>query len=363
MPKFTINTKKLQQLTNKVAKGASNSKFSAITSLINVSLKDGTLSMTTTDTISYLTLREYDVSGDDMTFTVGVDIFSKLVSKTSAENVTISLADDVVNFTGNGTYKIPIQLDVDGNQIKYPVHIIDNPETQGNIKNSVIKNIILHNKPSLALTMEAPYLTGYLCTEDNVVSADTFNICINNVSTFGKNVLVSPNVFELLSMCNEEDIGFKILADTVIFETATMKLYSRFMSGCDEYPLEPIMQYSDREYPSACVVQKTAICNVVDRLSIFIKDNEKNALYMTFTEDGIKFESMNSVGFENVPYQNSEGYKPFTCCIGVDFLKKQMLARSDENVHLYYGDDSTVAIKDDGVMQFVALMDDPRIQE
>ena len=179
MSQFTVSTRVLQGIVNKAIKAASNSKFSAITSLMNVVVENGKISITTTDCNNYLTISDSIISGEETTFTVGVDLFSKLVSKTSVENIKITVSDDEISFHGNGTYKIPIQLDVDGSKIKYPKHEINNPDYTGTIKNSVIKNIIFHNKPSLAVTMEAPYLTGYLCNVHNVISADSFNICSN----------------------------------------------------------------------------------------------------------------------------------------------------------------------------------------
>ena len=361
MSSFTIKTATLQTMVNKVIRGASNSQFSAITSLINVVLENNVLSMTTTDSDNYLTISEQVTSAETLNFTVGVDMFSKLVTKTSTENITIKITDDMISFTGNGTYKIPIQLDVDGSPIKYPTHEINNPEETGTIKTSVIKNIILHNKPSLALTLEAPYLVGYLCNVDNVISADTFNICVNKVKTFNKCVLVRPIVFELLSMSSEEDISYKMYQNTVLFETPTMKLFAVLMDGVDDYPVDAIMSYCETEYPSSCVLPKTAILNVIDRLSLFIRDDEQNGLYMTFTDKGVKLEAMNTSAVESVSYQGSTNFKDYSCCIGVESFKKQLSARVGESVNVYYGDDSTVTIKEDTVTQIISLLDDPRV--
>ena len=175
MGSFSIATGTLKSIVNKASKGASNNKFSAITSLMNVVVEGGKISVTTTDSNNYLTISDSVSTGsDDVSFTVNVDMFSKLVAKTSVDVIKITVNEDVISFVGNGTYKIPIQLDVDGSPIKYPKHDINNPEISGTIKAYVIRSIIFHNKPALALTMEAPYLTGYLCLGDCVISADSY---------------------------------------------------------------------------------------------------------------------------------------------------------------------------------------------
>ena len=360
MSQFTVNTKVLQSVVNKAIKGASNSKFSAITSLMNVIVSGGRINVTTTDCNNYLTISDSIIGGDDCDFTVSVDLFSKIVLKTSVDNIKINVSDDEISFHGNGTYKIPIQLDVDGSPIKYPKHEINNADYTGTIKTSVIKNIIFHNKPSLAVTMEAPYLTGYLCNVHNVISADTFNICSNEVSTFSNNLLVPPIVFELLSMSSEEDIEYKVLDKTVIFATKDMKLYSVMQDGIEDYPVDQISAICESKYSSNCVLPKTALLNIIERLSIFISDNDQNGLYFTFTDKGVTIESMNGNGVETLPYQGSENFQNYSCCIGVESLKKQVSAHLGESIKMYYGNEKMIMIRDENVTQIVSLLDDPR---
>lgn len=361
MSSFVVNTKALQTIVNKAIKGAGNSKFSAITSLMNIVVSGGKISVTTTDANNYFTVTDSIVSGEDTVFTVGVDLFSKLVSKTSVENIKLSVSDSEIAFTGNGTYKIPIQLDVDGSAIKYPIHEINSPDSTGTIKTSVIKNIIFHNKPSLAVTMEAPYLTGYLCNTEKVISADSFNICVNEVPTFNTSLLVSPIVYELLSMSSEEDINYKVAGNNVLFENSGMKLYSTMLEGLDEYPVAAIEGLLKNEYTSDCVLPKTALLSVIDRLSIFINENDQNGLYFNFNTSGVTIESMNGNGVETVPYQGSNNFKQYSCCVGVEALKKQISSHTGEAIHLYYGNDRMVMIKDDNVTQIISLLDDPRV--
>ncbi|MBQ5475521.1 MAG: hypothetical protein IIT65_12785, partial [Lachnospiraceae bacterium] len=112
MGSFSIETGTLKSIVNKASKGASNNKFSAITSLMNVVVEGGKISVTTTDSNNYLTISDSVSTGsDDLSFTVNVDMFSKLVAKTSVDVIKITVNEDVISFVGNGTYKIPIQLD------------------------------------------------------------------------------------------------------------------------------------------------------------------------------------------------------------------------------------------------------------
>ena len=358
MSSFIVDTKVLQTLVNKAVKGAANNKFNTITNLMNVVVNGNRISITTTGNDTYLTVSDAIISGEDTSFTVVVDLFSKLISKTSVENIKISATEDVITVTGNGTYKLPIKLDVDGKPIKYPEHVIEDPEYSGTIALDTVRSVIIHNKPSLSITNDAPYLMGYRFTPSKVISADTFNICLNTSTTFGSDILISPAVLDLLSICEDESIEYKIKGREIIFENDSMKLYATAMNGIEEYPISDIEEIDKVQYTSNCTLSKQAMLNSLDRLSLFIKDNEKNGVYLTFTKNNVKIESVNRNGIESIDYQGINNFNDFVCFIGVENLRKQVTARAGESFNLYFGGSAdTVAIKDGGVTQIIALLD------
>jgi len=368
MSQFVINIKELQNLVSRSVKGAGNLPYSVITCFMHVELKDNVLSLTTTDGDNYWTVRKNDVSGDNMSFTVDVDRFSKLVSKTTSESVRISLTSDSISIIGNGTYKIPIQVDVDGSEIQYPEHEINSPDNECTIKTAVIKSIVKYNKPCLSTSLEKPYLTRYMCADDCVISGDEYNICENDVETFGTRTLIAPSVFDLLSMVNEEEIYVKMYENNILFETDTVKLFSVTVSDDGAYPVDRIKDYCSAEYPSDCVLPKSHIISAVDRLSLFIDKKDKrpselDGIYMTFTKDGVKLESMNSDAIETISYQGSNNFKDYTCCIDTNAIRKQLVARSGESVHIYYGNPSTITVKDGSITQVIGLLNDPRFDD
>lgn len=358
MRKLNIKTAKIQSMLNKVIRCAGNNKFNVLTNLIRVKLENNVLSMTTTDVNNYFTVYSSEVSGDDLEFVVPVDTFSKLISKTNVEDVRISVADDVISITGNGTYKIPIQLDVSGEPINYPECEINIAEDEGSLKISAVKNIILHNKNSLAVTDEKPCLRGYYIADGCVVSADSYNICKNDVPTFETVVLVSPVVFDLLSLCKEDEVSYKIADNNILFESDSIKLFAHLMNGKDDYVefYNVVKECAETEFESNCALPKTALLNALDRLSLFIKDNDINCISMTFTKSGVKLETADYSAIEDIPYQSSENFNDFTCKIGVDHLKKQLSSIVGETVHIYYGNDRIVTIKQDNAIHMISLL-------
>lgn len=361
MSKFTIKTSKLQSMLNRAIKCSGNGAINVLTAMVHVNLNNNVLRLTTTDINNYFTIIANDVVGDNTDFTVSVEKFSKLVSKTSTEEITLSVNDEYIAITGNGTYKIPLQFDVNGEAIRYPDHVINTPDEEGTIKVSAIKSVILHNKPELAVTDEEPCLTGYFCTDGSVASADTFNICRNDLKIFNSDVLVQPLVFDLLNMSSDEEISYKLCDNDVLFESASIKLFSHLMGGKEKYSklMRVVNECADREYVSYCVLPKTALLNVIDRLSLFIGDRDENGVYMTFTQNGVKVETINGSAIESIPYQSSENFKDFRCLIGVDSLKRQLSSVLGESVNVHYGGDTkTISFKQDNATHIISLLKD-----
>lgn len=362
--KLQIKTEVFKNLITKASKAATNNKMIPLTGLMHIELKDGVLSITTSDAVNFFTLKEPNIEGDNFSVVVLVDLFSKLVAKTTSETITLDYTDNKLSFTGNGTYNIDLPLDEEGRPITYPTYDTSFTECQtGIIKLSTVKSIILANKPALAVSMEVPYLTGYYCDKDKVVSADSFNICINKVETFPESVLISPIVFELLTLSDSEDISYEFTETAIIFKTPKITLYTRNMKGKEDYPIDAVTSYIDNEFPSKCVLPKTALINVFDRLSLFISNFDINGVVLNFTNEGVKVCSVNGSGYELIPYQGSENFAPYSCKVVVDATKKQIAARSGEIINICYGINGALKFVDNNVIQIIALMEDEEDEE
>lgn len=362
--KLKVKTEVFRSLITKASKASTNNKMIPLTGLMNIELKDGVLNITTSDAVNFFTLKEADIDGDNFSVVVLVDLFSKLVSKTTSEYITLDYVDGKLSFIGNGTYAIDLPLDEEGRPITYPNYDTSFANSQsGTIKLATIKSIILANKPALAVSMEVPYLTGYYCTKDKVVSADSFNICINKVETFPEDVLISPIVFDLLSLSESEDISYEFTETAIIFKTAKMTLCTKNMKGKEDYPIDAVTGYIDNEFPSKCTLPKTALINVLDRLSLFISNFDVNGVYLNFTNEGVKISSVNGSGYELIPYQGSENFAPYSCKVVVDATKKQIAARNGESINICYGIDGALKFVDNNVIQIIALMEDDEEDE
>ena len=104
--KTKVKTTILQEMVSKAVKGASCNRMIPITGLIEIKVNDGVLSLTTTDATNTLILSKKDIPGDDFYAVVPIDIFSKLVAKTTAEYISLAVDDGILEITGNGSYRM-----------------------------------------------------------------------------------------------------------------------------------------------------------------------------------------------------------------------------------------------------------------
>lgn len=361
--KLTVKTAIFQDMVAKATKGASNNKMIPITSLMAIELANGVLTLTTTDATNTLKIVHNGFEQEDFYVVVPVDIFSKLVAKTTTENIMLTLKDNSLEVKANGTYNIDLPLDEDGKLVKFPMYTFNNEVAKSIIALSNVKSLLTTNRAALASTMEIPCLTGYYCGEDHVITTDTYKVCNNKLSLFKEPALIPPELMDLLSIMSDEKITVQRSGNDILFTSSNVIVHGTELEGIEDYPIEAIEAYLQTEFTSVCVLPRTALLNILDRLSLFIAPYDKNTLYMTFNSEGLIISSKRSNGTEIIKYQKVDNFKVFTCCVDIELLTSQVSAQNSENVELWYGHEKAIKMVSDNVTQIVALLEDDRMTE
>lgn len=364
--KLSMSTEKLKDMVLRASKGSGNNKLIPITSLMAIELKDNVLTLITTDATNYLYIKEDKVIGDDFYAVVDANIFSKLVSKLTYDIVTLEVGTNaVMSVKSNGNYKIELPLDENGEPVKYPDPYAQLPETiadAGIINRSTIQVILDTIKPALAVTLENPCYTGYY-VGDNVVATDTYKIASMNIKLFDEPKLISAELMNLLSVINEEKINVAISDNTIVYKTPTCIIVGKFMEGLEDYSIDAIMELVNTEYDSHCTIPKSAILQLLDRLSLFVGVYDKNAIFLTFTRDGLQVSSKAANGVEIIDYVASNNFKEFTCPVDIQMFTQEVKSIQSDVIDLYYGEDNAIKMVDGNITIIVALLEDDAIDE
>ena len=359
--KLKIETTILKEMVSKAVKGASMNKLIPLTSMIAIELKNNVLTLHTTDKENYLYIIQNDVDGEDFYVTVQIEQFSKLISKMTSELTVLELKDNSLEVRGNGKYNIEIPLDENGDMVQFPDPLNKNMSypVDAEIDLSTIKTILNTAKSSLATTLEIPQYTGYF-VGDKIITTDTYKICsINTELAEGKEILISPEMMNLLDVMDNNKIELSIVDDTtLIFTTPNCIVYGNVMDGIEDYAVDAISKLLDETFNSVCKIDKSKILAVLDRISLFVGTYDNKAIRLNFTNNGIDISSKQTNGIENVEFIESENFKPFTCLIDIDMLTSQIKANPNDVIELHYGNEQFVSLINENITQIIALLED-----
>ena len=358
--KLTVKTEKLKEMVSRVVKGVGNNKLIPLTSLMAIELKDSTLTLISTDATNYLYISEDHVVGEDFCAVVDANTFSKLVSKMTCENITFEVKEQALEVRGNGTYKIELPLDENGEYIKYPdpVAKLDLSRAYETVINRTTIQVILETiKPALAITLENPCYTGYYMG-DSVVATDTYKIANMGIKVFDTPRLISAEMLDLLAVMTAEKISVYTMENDIVFSSNDCIVVGKLMEGMEDFAIDPIMGLVNTEFNSSCSIPKSALLQLLDRLALFVGPYDKNAIHLTFTSNGSQVSSKATNGIELIQYVSSSNFRDFTCAIDIQMLIQEVKAISNDVIELYYGEDNAIKMTDGNITIVVALLED-----
>lgn len=362
--KLTINTKVFQDMIAKSIKGAGNNKMIPITSLMGIELKDSKLILMTTDGSNHLRVSQnieldpvFGPANEQKFYTiVNAETLAKLVAKTTSENMTLRVTDNYLSVKGNGTYKLEIPMDEDGNIIRFPNFNI-NATGKTIISISLLKNILNATKVSIAKTMEVPCLTGYYLF-DKAISTDREMMCCVKESLLDNPILISSEMAELLQLLEGETVVLGQEDNKLLFETDNIVIYGKQLEGLDIYPVQALDSLLNLTYDNIVRVNKQDLLNVLDRMTIFVSDYDKNGVYLSFTEDGLQLTSQKSNASEIIEMDRdaNKDFVPFSCLIDITMFQSQVQINSSDIIEIHYGQEKSIKIVDGNTTMIICLL-------
>lgn len=357
---FGVKTAILQDMVAKSVKGSSDNKLIPLTGLMCIQLKNNVLTLITTDATNYLYITENKVEGEDFYVVIPAVTFSTLIARMTCDSVSLKVEDSILEIKGNGTYKIELPLDENGQPIKYPdpLQKFDFKKAEeGQIKSSTVQVLLNTLKPALATTLEIPCYTGYYMGK-RVVATDTYKIASLDSKLFTDPKLVSPEMINLVSIMSDEQITVNIKDNIIVYSTPSCTVYGPTMEGIEDYAIDPITDLIDLEFYNVCKLPKTTFLQLLDRLALFVGVYDKNGVDLVFTESGVVVSSKAGSGTELIPYIESKNPKNFSCTVDIQMLTQQVKSIQSDVLELYYGLDNAIKFVDGNITVVLALLED-----
>lgn len=354
--KLTIGTQRLQALLNKAVRGAGSNKLIPMTSLIAIKLSNGVLSLTTTDATNYLTLTEDNVTGDEFYVVVQVDLLAKLVARMTCDEITLEVKDNSLEVLGNGTYQIEVPVEDDGSMVKLPdpAESFNKANKVGSVDSSVILTALTSVKPALATTIDYPWFTCYY-VKDSIVATDAYIVSDYTKGFLEEPMLISAIVMDLLGLFSGEISVYRD-ADNVLFESESGFVYGTIPNGIEHYSIDAIKGLVGQQLDYSCTVIKSALLNLLDRISLFVGAYDNGKITLSFTEDGLEITSR--YASEVIDYTATGVTGEFVCQTDVNTLTTQVKAQLGSEITIEYGAENAIKLIDGDLTSVVALIED-----
>ena len=229
---------------------------------------------------------------------------------------------------------------------------------------SSIQSVIASNKSSLATNLDHIYLTGYYCGETTVTS-NGIAVASNSLRLFEKPFLAPQELPYLLTTISQERIDVTRNADTILFETEDIVIYSTELQEAAKYPYAACINLFESNFGSSCTILRQALLDVIERVSLFTNSDDKSVVYVSFTLEGIDIKSKKATGIERITYINGNAagvkFTPFTCCVDLNQLKAVIASQKSEFVDINYGNSVVLKFENANVSYLIALSEDDRL--
>lgn len=352
--KFTIVTAKMNSILSKVQKGVGNNKIQPITEYLKINLTAGTLTVTATSMVNFITYIEREVEGEDGEAIVKADQLIKLVAKTTKPNLSFNLKETHLEVKGNGTYKIPL---FETNE--FPSYTFNRSEVPSyEVETAALKKAFAVNSASLADDMLLPCLTGYN-VGSQMISTDGIKMCINEFGFSLQPALVTQTVADLIANLNAEKTTIMKDGNKLLFVTDNIVIFGTELAGIEEYPdITPVLDYT---YDHHAVVKREELISALDRLSLFVDKINNNGVKLTFQEEALLITDLKENSSEPVAYL-SEGEESVEVgsgevIVNIDYLKQLLSVLTKPVVQMYYSEGIPLKITEDNVTQILSQIE------
>jgi DNA polymerase III sliding clamp (beta) subunit (PCNA family) len=364
---LTVKTAIFQGLVSKALKGCGTIGIFAQTRYLIIESKDGVLTLTTTDGVTYFTVIQKMMSGSDFYACVEGSQFGKLISKLTAEDTALDTIVDEVGTpvaltvsTIHGQYKLVLPKNETGGIVRLNIPKVPTTANIEKIYLAKLKVAVGVNKSALSQNYAdglRDCLLHYYFGEQ-VLTSDQQKLASTNLKFFNEPALLSSHVVDLLTLSDFEEIEVARAGDKLTFSTGTMSITTTEPASKSFFPADPIMNHLNMPFESSCEINKKELLEALDRLMIFINPSDNNAITFTFKQDGLHLDNMDSVGHECLQYLKSDNFKEFKIRLNIASFKGLVADINREAITLEYGNPQAIKLTTENSKQILASIVD-----
>ncbi len=319
-----LKTKKLQEVCSKILPAVESSELSSILDTLQLKTVDKVLCLSVTNK-EYFVEVKLDITDEvDFHATVSANLFLKLVSQLTAEDIELTVSDNVLNVKANGSYKIPLIFEGD-NLMELPVIGISNVVKEFDIPSGILNSILNYNTKELDKgTISRPIQKFFYVDEKGAITFTT-GACVNSFELAEPvKILLNKRLVKLFKLFQDCSVHFKLAYDAVegssdIIQTkvqfAASDIVITSILSCDDsmlsqIPVNAIRGRADNIYPYSVVLSKNDLMATLGRLMLFTNSSSeidlKQNIMFVFGPDNVTVSDIKGENKEVLKYLNKE---------------------------------------------------------
>lgn len=319
-----LKTKKLQEVCSKILPAVESTELSSILDVLQLKTVDKVLCLSVTNKEYYVEVK-LDVTDEvDFHATVSATLFLKLVSQLTAEDIELTVSDNVLNVKANGSYKIPLIFE--GEQLmELPVINIENVVKEFDISSGILNSILNYNTKELDKgTISRPIQKFFYVDEQGAITFTT-GACVNSFELAQPvKILLNKRLVKLFKLFQDCSVHFKLAYDAVEGSTDIVQTKVQFVASnivitsilsCDDsmlsqIPVNAIRGRADNIYPHSVVLSKNDLMATLGRLMLFTSSSSeidlKQNIMFVFGSDSVTVSDIKGENKEVLKYLNKE---------------------------------------------------------
>lgn len=326
-----LNTKLLKDMISNVNKCKPNNLLE-ITNYYNIVVSNNLVTLTGTDGVNYIQCNMNTKCNEDFEVIVKADQFTKLINKTTVDEVELKIKDNMLLVKGNGTYKLEIFTEED-----YPFYTSNISEVF-KVRTKELIDAIQVGKNIKSETLSDGIMYSYLIRDGYLIATDSIKVCCTQLTGLQTEILIPPGIANLIETISDDtcELGIDEDKTEIMVKGTGVTIYGALSEGAEEFP--DVTCLFEEPFNYSIDVNTKELIDAIDRLKLFITDYDMNLIDTVFTQDSLILSTLNG-SVEVIPY-----IKPITEQIEIElslnsiYLQNILKSIRKPTLNIQFGD-------------------------
>ena len=365
-----LNTQELKQVTDKILSAVDSSDVSNITETLELEVKEDNLYVNVTNKEYFVRVKLFLGYTEDFHVSVNANLFLKLISQITTEDIELTCDESSLHIKGNGNYKLPLIYDGD-KLLTLPKIVINNPTVNMDIETSILNSILKYNsKEMLKGLIAKPVQKMYYVDEQGAITFTT-GACVNKFSLEKPiKILLNSKIVKLFKLFTGDKVNFtlgydalsnEIVQTKVCFEDNSTQLTA--ILQCDDsmlrsVPVHTIRGLAENVYPYSVTVGKNSLIQAINRLMV-LSDRGVKGSFITakfiFDKDKLTIKDNSGENVEELNYVNicNNIEAPYETIFDLNDIKLTLQICEDAYITLNFGDSNALVLARTNILNVI----------